>query len=437
VRRAAPFSGKKKRSMSPSLAERLISIWSDPAGAPDAADTLLRAALAGAIALVFGWVCGPRWIAWLAARFREPLKCPSAELTRLQSGKAGTPTMGGMLIVASVVVALLACGDWTNGFLPIAVFSALALAALGACDDLVKLATWRRGLSARAKLAGQCAIALVTAVLLYRCHAQSDAGLELALPWLGTYPLGWMYVPWAALVIVGFSNAVNLTDGLDGLAGGCVAVACGALVLVALASGNAEWAETLKISYVPSASEMAVVAAATLGGLLAFLWFNWHPARVFMGDTGSLPLGGVLAVVALAARQELLLVVIGGVFVIEAASVMLQVASFRATGKRIFRCAPLHHHFQFLGWPERLIVRRFWLAGGTCAAAGLAWLALGATLVRPMDGTNLSAKASDYPASNYPAKKCLLGPNSSCEESVLSPFLASPRWAERRKAGRS
>ncbi len=218
---------------------------------------------------------------------------------------------------------------------------------------------------------------MTAAILVYRLHAEIAGGLELAVPLAGrSIMLGWLFVPLATLVIVGSSNAVNLADGLDGLAGGCLLSATGAVAIGVYASGHAEWAAYLQIPHIPGAGEMAVTAAAMVGALLGFLWFNCHPASVFMGDTGSLPLGGLLGLLAVIARQELLLVAIGGVFVVEAVSVIVQIAWFRCTQRRIFLCAPLHHHFQLKGWPEDKIVVRFWIAGVLCAILGLAGLKL-------------------------------------------------------------
>src|SRR5207237_6995719 len=186
--------------------------------------------------------------------------------------------------------------------------------------------------------------------------------------------LGWLFVPLATLVVVGSSNAVNLADGLDGLAGGCLLSATGALGIVAYASGHAEWAAYLGLPHLAGAGELVVVAGGLIGGILGFLWFNCHPAQVFMGNTGSLALGGVLGLIAVIVRQELLLAVIGGVFVIETLSVILQISVHRWAGRRIFRCAPLHHHFQLLGWPESKIVVRFWIASVLFTVLGLATL---------------------------------------------------------------
>jgi phospho-N-acetylmuramoyl-pentapeptide-transferase len=336
-----------------------------------------RAGLAGICSFVLAMACGPRVIAWLKARYREPIKCASPAVAELHRGKSSTPTMGGLFIVGGIVLATLIFADWRNPYVPVVVASVVALAMLGAVDDLVKLRTAARGITARVKLIGQLAIALAAAALIHRYHEGVSGGLDLHVPWSEfSVALGWWFIPLAALVIVGSSNAVNLTDGLDGLAGGCLVCATGAIGAVTYASGHAGWADYLNIAHIPHAGETAVVAAATLGGLLAFLWFNCHPASVFMGDTGSLPLGGLLGLLAVIARQELLLVAVGGVFVAEALSVIVQVAWFRTTGRRVFRCAPVHHHFQLQGWPEDKIVVRFWIAGALCAVLGLVALKL-------------------------------------------------------------
>ena len=336
-----------------------------------------RAGLAALVSFALAIACGPRLIAWLRARYREPIKSASADIVRLHQAKASTPTMGGIFIVGGIVGATMVLGDWSNPYLPIATLLVVALAVLGAHDDLIKLTTSRRGLPARMKLLAQTAIALTAAVMIYRLHDRFDGPLELAVPFAAhTVELGWLFVPLATLVIVGSTNAVNLADGLDGLAGGCLVSATGAVAVVVYASGHAAWAAYLGIPHVPGAGEMLVVAAAMLGGLLGFLWFNCHPASVFMGDTGSLPLGGLLGLLAVIARQELLLLVIGGVFVVEAGSVIAQVAYYRWTNRRIFLCAPVHHHFQLKGWPEHKIVVRFWIAGALCAIVGLSGLKL-------------------------------------------------------------
>jgi phospho-N-acetylmuramoyl-pentapeptide-transferase len=307
----------------------------------------------------------------LKARFREPIKSDSELLRRLHDHKQATPTMGGLFVIGGWLAGLAAFGDWTNRYVQVAVLLAIGLAVVGVIDDLAKLLGERNGLSPRAKLLGQSVVSLAAAWLVYEQHRSTPGALDLALPGLGSVSLGAWFLPLAVLVIVGSSNAVNLTDGLDGLAGGCLAFSTAAMALTAYAGGHAGLAEYLGVARIPHASEMLIVAGSMLGGVLGFLWFNCHPAQVFLGDTGSLPLGGLLGLLAVVARQELLLLVVGGVFVAEALSVILQVAGFRATGKRIFRCAPLHHHFEFSGWPETRIVTRFWIASALCAMLGM------------------------------------------------------------------
>ena len=215
-------------------------------------------------------------------------------------------------------------------------------------------------------------IAAIVSVWLYQLHNDIRGGTCLQLPLLGsTISLGFWFVPLAMLAIVGSSNAVNLTDGLDGLAGGCMITAAAAVAVMVYVAGHAELAAYLGVIHLPGAGETVVVAGAMIGGVLSFLWFNCHPAQVFLGDTGSLSLGGTLGLLAVIARQELLLLIVGGVFVVEALSVMIQVLSFRLRRRRVFRCALLHHHFQFAGWAENKIVTRFWIVSMLCALVGL------------------------------------------------------------------
>jgi len=339
-----------------------------------------RGALAAAVAFALALLLGPRLIAWLRARFREPNKSDSPQLRDLHRQKQSTPTMGGLFLVAGVLGALVLLADLANPFVQVALLLAVGLGLLGAVDDFVKLRGRSNGISARAKLLGQVVLATAAALVLY-AHRAALAPPHATDPltfWIPladvAVPIGWGFVPLAVLVIVGSSNAVNLADGLDGLAGGCLVLAIGAMAAVAYASGHAEMAQYLTIPRAPGAGEMAVLGAAMAGGLLGFLWFNCHPAQVFMGDTGSLPLGGLLGLIALACRQEILLLVIGGVFVAEAASVLIQVGVYKWRQRRVFLCAPLHHHFQFRGWPEGKIVVRFWIASAVFAILGLACL---------------------------------------------------------------
>jgi len=363
----------------------LLEHWQS-AGFPPATEKItLRAGLAAAAGFFIALLLGPRVIRWLSRRWCEPVGSPSQELTRLQSRKPPTPTMGGLFILGGLAGAVLLFGDLGNPHVQNCMLLGVGLAAIGAIDDLIKLHGKGRGLSASAKLAGQVLLAGLVAVRLYNAHAPLPQGLDLQAPGLEPLEMGAIFVPWAVLVITGTSNAVNLADGLDGLAAGCLIFATAAVGATVYLAGHGELANYLAVLHVPAAGEATIVAGGLIGALLAFLWFNCHPAQVFMGDTGSLPLGGLVALLALIARQELLLIVIGGVFVAEAASVILQVAVFRWRRRRVLRCAPLHHHYQFLGWPENRIVVRFWIAAALCAIVGLAGLKLqgGAKLQPP------------------------------------------------------
>ena len=273
--------------------------------------------------------------------------------------------MGGLLILSTAWAAWLLFGQLSDPNLLVAFGLSAGLAGLGAYDDWVKIMPGhRRGLSARVKFAGQVAIATL-AISAWVCIERDAPDRD------GVWGSEWVLVPLTVLVIVACSNAMNLTDGLDGLAGGCfvfVMLAMGALLYV---SCKAEFAHALGVPYIPGNRELVLVAASVVGAVLSFLWFNCHPARVFMGDTGALPLGGLMGFLAVACRQELVMLIVGGVFVIETASVILQVASYRLGHGRVLRCAPLHHHFQLLGWPEPKIVVRFWVASALCAATGV------------------------------------------------------------------
>ncbi|HEV3023339.1 MAG TPA: phospho-N-acetylmuramoyl-pentapeptide-transferase [Pirellulales bacterium] len=335
-----------------------------------------RAIMAAGASFAVALLLGPRLIGWLRGRFREPIKSDSPELCKLHGAKQATPTMGGLFIVAGLLAGALVFADLANRYVQVAALVAAGLALVGALDDLAKLHGRRNGLTVRAKLLGQTLVALAAAWLVYQQHARTHDGLLWQLPLVGEFALGGWFVPLAMMVIVGSSNAVNLTDGLDGLAGGCLILTTAGMAALVFAGGHAGLADYLHVARIPQSGEMLVVAGGMIGGVLGFLWFNCHPAQVFMGDTGSLPLGGLLGLLAVIARQELLLVVIGGVFVVEAGSVLVQVGWFRLSGRRVFRCAPLHHHFEFAGWPETRIVVRFWIASALCALVGLASMRL-------------------------------------------------------------
>jgi len=308
--------------------------------------------------------------------------------------KAGTPTMGGLLIVIAIVVPTLLWADLSNRFIWIAVFSTCAYAAIGFTDDYTKV-THRRnlGLTARAKLALQLGTGIVIASMLIAMQAYGMYSTRLIVPFFKQFhpdlvvqswehlphlwPLAFLpFIGFVALVITFSSNAVNLTDGLDGLAIGCTVIAAGALTVLTYVSGHATFATYLELQRMPQVAELTIFCGAMVGSSIGFLWYNAHPAEVFMGDVGSLALGGAIGTVAVIIKQELLLPFIGGVFVIEALSVILQVGSYKLRKKRIFKMAPIHHHFELLGWSESKIIVRFWIASLVFALFALTTLKL-------------------------------------------------------------
>ena len=290
--------------------------------------------------------------------------------------KAGTPTMGGALILLSLAVATLLWSDLGSRHVWVLLLVTLAFGLIGGVDDFLKLSRGNsRGLRARDKYLAQSVVALLTAVVLY-LTAASPIETSLIVPVFKdvVLPLGWLFVPLTYFVIVGSSNAVNLTDGLDGLAIMPTVLVAGALAVFAYATGNVRFADYLGIPYVRGVGELVVFCGAMVGAGLGFLWFNTYPAQVFMGDIGALALGAALGTLAVLVRQELVLVVMGGVFVVETVSVMLQVASFKLTGRRLFRMAPLHHHFELKGWPEPRVIVRFWIITFILVLVGLSTL---------------------------------------------------------------
>ncbi|MGH6877597.1 MAG: phospho-N-acetylmuramoyl-pentapeptide-transferase, partial [Rhizomicrobium sp.] len=292
--------------------------------------------------------------------------------------KQGTPTMGGLLILISSVGATLLWADLTQLYVWVVLFVMIGFGLLGFADDYLKVVKHSpQGVSAGAKLLVQFLIAGVASYATMALEEPALAG-TLSIPFLKTalLPLGWGYIAFGALVMVGSSNAVNLTDGLDGLAIVPVIIAAMAFALIAYLVGNVKFADYLQLHYVAGTGELAVFLAGLVGGGLGFLWYNAPPAMVFMGDTGSLSLGGALGGVAVATKHEIVLAIVGGLFVAEAVSVIVQVASFKMTGKRIFRMAPIHHHFEQLGWREPTIVIRFWIVAVILALVGLSTLKL-------------------------------------------------------------
>ncbi|MFT7525799.1 MAG: phospho-N-acetylmuramoyl-pentapeptide-transferase [Arenicella sp.] len=290
--------------------------------------------------------------------------------------KVGTPTMGGLLILASLILATLLWADLSNKYIQVTLFTCLFFGVIGWWDDYQKLINKDpRGMGSRNKFLSQSVVAAVAAVFLYQT-ALTPIETALIIPFFKdiAIPLGLVFLPLTYFVIVGTSNAVNLTDGLDGLAIVPSVMVAAALGVFCYLSGNAIFSEYLAIPSIPGAGEVMIFCAALVGAGLGFLWFNTYPAQVFMGDIGSLSLGASLGVVAVIARQELVLFIMGGVFVLETVSVILQVASFKLTGKRIFRMAPIHHHFELKGWPEPRVIVRFWIISLILVLIGLATL---------------------------------------------------------------
>jgi phospho-N-acetylmuramoyl-pentapeptide-transferase len=334
----------------------------------------LRAIMGALTALSLSLFLGPKLIRRLTLGQIGQTVRDDGPQTHLQ--KAGTPTMGGTLILLAILASTLLWADLRSVYVWVVVGVTLAYGLIGFADDYRKLVQKNpKGLSAREKLVGQSVVALAAAGLLY---ATADTPQETALliPYLKDVmiPLGLLFVPFTYVVIVGTSNAVNLTDGLDGLAIMPTVLVGGALGIFAYAAGNAIFARYLGIPHVAGAGELLVFCAALAGAGLGFLWFNAYPAQVFMGDIGALALGGALGTVAVIVRQELVLLIMGGIFVAETVSVMMQVASFRLTGKRIFRMAPLHHHFELKGWAEPKVIVRFWIITVILVLVGLSSL---------------------------------------------------------------
>jgi len=334
----------------------------------------------GAIAtsLLISFWLGPQLITWLRSIQHEgqPIRVDGPE-THLIT-KKGTPTMGGVLILAALTLSTLLWADLTNGYVWLVMFVTFGFGAIGAADDYLKLShRSSKGLPGRLKLVGQILIGLLAALWVAQ-HAPSPLNTSFAVPFFKAvlFQLGWFFLPVAAFVIVGASNAVNLTDGLDGLAIGPVMIAAGVFGLIAYVVGNTVFANYLQLHYVAGSGELAVFCGALVGASLGFLWFNAPPAMVFMGDTGSLSCGGALGAISVVTKHELVLAIVGGLFVLETVSVMVQVISFKLTGKRVFRMAPLHHHFEKKGWQEPTIVIRFWIIASILALAGLATLKL-------------------------------------------------------------
>jgi phospho-N-acetylmuramoyl-pentapeptide-transferase len=336
-----------------------------------------RSAYAAITALLVCFVAGPPMIEWLrAVKLGQKVRAegPQTHLT-----KAGTPTMGGLLIVTAIVVPCLLWGNFHSRAMWIALIATVWLGAIGFLDDYLRVVKgFPKGLLGRYKLAGQFVLGLGIGIVLWFWPEPGLSPSTTHVPFLKFQyvDFGILIIPFVILVVTGTSNAVNLTDGLDGLASGLTAIAALTFAGLCYLSGHARFSSYLNITFLPYAGELTVFCAAVLGAALGFLWYNAHPADVFMGDTGSLALGGALGTVAILIKREFWLVLVGGVFVAEALSVMLQVVSFKLWGRRIFKMSPLHHHFELEGWDETRVVLRFYIAGALLALLSLSTLKL-------------------------------------------------------------
>ena len=355
----------------------LYSLRDDVSGLRVVGYLTFRTAIASLTALALSLVLGP----WLIKRLRQFQigQVVRSDVPAAHKPKAGTPTMGGILILTAIAVPTLLWANLTSMFVWVALGTTLAFGIIGFTDDYRKIVKKRSlGLSARAKLLLQTASALVVGMVLFVMSKDGDFSTVILFPFLKEMrpDLSWFFVPFAVLVIVGASNAVNLTDGLDGLATGTVLIAASAYTVLTYVTGHAQFSAYLDLIHIPRIWELTIFGGAMVGASLGFLWFNSYPAQVFMGDVGSLALGSAIGTMALLIKQEILLMLVGGVFVLEALSVIIQVASFKLTGKRVFRMAPLHHHFELAGWSEPKVIVRFWILGIMFALASLTTLKL-------------------------------------------------------------
>ena len=333
-----------------------------------------RTSLAVLSAMVFALILGP----WIIKRLKRVSMTQQIrdDGPKTHMDKAGTPTMGGLIIILCILLSIFMWGDLKNMYVWVMIISLVGFGGIGVFDDYLKIVKKNHnGLRAYQKFGLQIAFALLIGIFLYMNPKDPYADV-LSVPffkkWL--FDFGWFYIPFSVIVIVGSSNAVNLTDGIDGLAIGLVAIAVMVNGVLVYISGHKGLAQYLQVLYLPGTGELTVFCGAMLGASLGFLWFNSYPADIFMGDVGSLGLGGSLGTLAIITKHEIVLAVVGGIFVIETISVMLQVASFKLTGKRVFKMAPIHHHFELKGWPEPKVIVRFWIIGIMLALLSLATL---------------------------------------------------------------
>jgi phospho-N-acetylmuramoyl-pentapeptide-transferase len=338
----------------------------------------VRTAAAGITALLLSFLLGPRLIRLLERRQIGQEIRPEGPQSHY--AKKGTPSMGGILIIICTVVPTLVWGNLANIYVWVAVLSMILFGLVGLIDDVLKVRKKQSlGLRPGQKIVLQVLLSTAIGLVFIWMGSRGEFNLSLSFPFLKQWipRLGWFYLPWIVFILVGSSNAVNLADGLDGLAIGLTLISATALTALTYVAGHALWSQYLNIARVPLAAELTVFVGALAGACLGFLWYNCHPAQVFMGDVGALSLGGTMAVIALLIKQEFLLFAVAGVFILEALSVLLQVSYFKLSkGKRIFKMAPLHHHFELSGWPEGRVVIRFWILGIIFALASLSTLKL-------------------------------------------------------------
>jgi phospho-N-acetylmuramoyl-pentapeptide-transferase len=335
-----------------------------------------RSAYAAVTALLISFLLGPLFIKML--KRRQLTEGVREYVPESHAAKAGTPTMGGLLILVATLVPTLLWARLDNDFIWLMIFATIWLGGVGFADDFLKVVKKRRkGLVARYKLTGQLVLGLIVGLYVYYTHLTANPS-NVEVPFLkdAVISLGPTYVLFVMIVITASSNAVNLTDGLDGLAIGLVVFCALAFAAMSYVTGHVRFSDYLNIPYISGTGELAVFCSALIGAGLGFLWFNSHPADIFMGDTGSLAVGGALGTLAVLIKKEIWLVIVGGLFVIIAASVIIQIASFKIRGKRVFLMAPLHHHFQKRGWPESKVVVRFWIVGALFALLSLTTLKL-------------------------------------------------------------
>ncbi len=338
----------------------------------------VRTALAGITALLISFVFGALVIKLLKKyQIGEEIR---PDVPDTHTGKRGTPSMGGFLIIGSTLIPTLLWGDLTNTYIWLAMGTMIFFGLLGFWDDYLKIIKKKNsGLIIRRKFLLQIILSGLIALILVLLGLRGEFGLSLTFPFFKKWVpyLGWMYLPWIMFILVGSSNAVNIADGLDGLAIGLTFISASAFTALCYIAGHAQWSEYLNIARVPQAAEMTIFVGAMAGACLGFLWFNCHPAEIFMGDVGALSLGATIGTVAILIKQEFLLFMVAGVFILEALSVLIQVGYFKMTGgKRVFKMAPLHHHFELKGWSEQKIVVRFWIAAIIFALFSLTTLKL-------------------------------------------------------------